>query len=1037
LLDLPSMTGERAALGSGKGELQPGIMPGGSHSPSRSLVDDVRAALAGVHGAEYWRTLEALAARPDFQVFLRQEFPSQAERFARPLERREFLRLMGASLGVAGLAACTRQPDETIVPFASTSEYTIPGSPLYFATAMSLGGAALGLLVESHMGRPTKIEGNPDHPSSLGATDAFAQAAILALYDPDRSRSILHGGRIGTWSAFTGELSGRLDEIEAQSGAGLAILHADEASPALSVMLARVQARLPRARVERWTSVHRDHSRAGAELAFGRDVSTRYRFDAARVAVALDADFLASGPGGVRYARDFARARAARAGAESFLRLYAVESSVSLSGAMADERLALRPSRIEGFARALAKELGLAVAAPELDERTARFARAAARDLAAHAGSGIVLAGEAQGPAVHALAHAINHALGNVGRTVEHAEPLDPWPLSSTASISELAAAARAGEVQALLVLGGNPVYDAPADLDFAAALSAVPFRVHLSQHVDETSRLCHWHVPLAHFLESWGDARAHDGSSSIVQPLIAPLHGEKGGGGKSALEILALYLRESASAHELLRGIWREKSGKQGADFERFWRNALHDGVVEGTTFPALAVAPRADLDLGPPPEERAGGLELAFRPDASSYDGRFANNGWLQETPRPLTRLVWDNAALLSAATAGELGVASGDVLAIAAGGRALEAPAWIVPGHPDGTLTLHLGYGRSSAGELGNGVGFDAQRLRTSDAHGWTRATSVTRSGARAQLVTVQKHPGQEGRGIVRVETFDRFRSGDRFRSDVDAGPHGHADELAPPSLYPGFPYEGYAWGMVIDLNACIGCNACMVACQAENNVPVVGKAEVARGREMHWIRIDRYWEESEVAGKNLLTLHQPLPCMHCENAPCEVVCPVGATVHSSEGLNEMVYNRCVGTRYCANNCPYKVRRFNFFKYADYETESLKLARNPDVTVRSLGVMEKCTYCVQRISQARIKAKKEERAIADGEVVSACQQACPTQAIVFGDINDRESRVAGLREEPHHYGLLAELGTRPRTTYLARLVHPNPELEQGRGG
>ena len=1002
-----------------------------STSAATPDLGEIRAALAGVQGEAYWRTLEELAARPGFLDLLRREFPSQSERFGAALERRDFLRLMGASLGLAGFTACTRQPDEQIVPFASTSEYTIPGKPVYFATAMSLGGAALGLLVESHMGRPTKIEGNPDHPSSLGATDAFAQAATLALYDPDRSRSLLENGQIGTWSAFTEELVGRLEGIEALAGEGLAVLHADENSPTLSALLARLAERLPRARLHRWTSVHRDNARAGAELAFGRDVSTRYRFDRARVVVALDADFLASGAGGVRYARDLAQARRARSGVESFLRLYSIESSVTLTGALADERLALRPSQIEGFARALASEIGLSIAAPELDVRTTRFARAVAREIAAHAGGGIVIAGETQGPAVHALAHLINHNLRNAGRTVEHAVPLETWPGSVTESLRSLAEDARAGKVKTLIVLGGNPVYDAPADLDFAEALRAVPFRMHLSQHVDETSRLCHWHVPAAHFLESWGDARAHDGTVSIVQPLIAPLHGERGGGGKSALEIVGLLLRESASGHELLRAAWRAASGKDGAEFERFWHTGLHDGVLAGTTFPALELAPRADLDLGPPPVAAADAIEIGFRPDASAFDGRFANNGWLQETPRPLTRLVWDNAALISAATAEELGVASGERVTIAAGERSIEAPVWIVPAHPDRTLTLHLGYGRTSAGALGTAVGFDAQRLRASDAQGWTRASAVTRAGGRTELVTVQKHPSQEGRGIVRVATFDRFKADPHAAA---AGEHG-GETLAPPSLYPGFPYEGYAWGMVIDLNACIGCNACMLACQAENNVPIVGKSEVARGREMHWIRIDRYWEEDAGAAEaaasagNVRVLHQPLPCMHCENAPCEVVCPVGATTHSSEGLNEMVYNRCVGTRYCANNCPYKVRRFNFFKYSDYETESLKLGRNPDVTVRSLGVMEKCTYCVQRISQARIDAKKHDRAIADGEVVSACQQACPTEAIVFGDINDRTSKVARLREEPHHYGLLAELGTRPRTTYLAKLWNPDP--------
>ncbi len=992
-----------------------------------SALERIRRELGALRGDRFWERLAELSGEPVLRALLAREFPSQAARLGPALERREFLRLMGASLGVMGLAACTRQPDEKIVPFARSPEYLIPGRPLYFATALALGGAATGLLVESHMGRPTKVEGNPDHPSSLGATDALAQAAILALYDPDRSHSCLRAGQIGTWSAFTAELAGRLEGSAARNGRGLAILHAGEPSPLLSAQLERLQARWPELALRRWMPLHRDHARAGAELAFGRDAAARYRFDRARVVAALDGDFLASGPGGVRYARDFARARSARAGVETFNRLYAIESSVTLTGAMADERLALRPSQIEAFARALAGELGLPVQASRsmVDERASRFARALARDLRDCAGAGIVLAGESADPVVHALAHVMNHALRNAGATVEYTSPLEPWPTPLSESIRVLTEDARAGRVDTLVILGGNPVYDAPADVDFAAALSAVPFRVHLSPSVDETSALCHWHLPQAHFLESWSDARAHDGTVSIVQPLIAPLHG-----GKSAHEIVALLSGESeTSAHERLRAHWQEASGQQGADFERFWRESLHDGLVAGTGFPALALEPRADLDLGEPaplapaaPER----FELALRPDGSVLDGRFANNAWLQETPRPITRLTWENAALVSVAGAQALGLDSGDVVAIATDAVEVRAPLWVTAGHPEGTLTLHLGYGRTRAGRLGTGLGFDAYRLRTGTSPWRVAQASVTRTGERVRLATVQKHLEQEGRELVRVATFERFRADPRALAA--------RTELAPPSLYPGFPYEGHAWGMVIDLNACIGCNACMVACQAENNVPVVGKDQVLNGREMHWIRIDRYAEPAHALGGGVQVLHQPVPCMHCENAPCEVVCPVGATVHSDEGLNEMVYNRCVGTRYCSNNCPYKVRRFNFFLYADYETESLKLARNPDVTVRSRGVMEKCTYCVQRIEQARIQARKEERALQEGDIQTACQAVCPTRAIVFGDINDGASAVARLRAEPHHYGLLAELGTRPRTTYLAKLVNPSPELAGG---
>jgi len=486
----------------------------------------------------------------------------------------------------------------------------------------------------------------------------------------------------------------------------------------------------------------------------------------------------------------------------------------------------------------------------------------------------------------------------------------------------------------------------------------------------------------------------------------------------------VALLAGESGSAYELLRAQWSANSGKSGAEFEAFWRAALHDGVVAGTAFPALAVEPRRDLDFGAP-SAPASGLELALRADPSVYDGRFANNAWLQELPRPISRLTWENVATLAPKTADEHGLADGDVVELTLGGRSVRAPVYRLPGHAEGAVTLTLGYGRRRAGKLGTGIGHDAYVLRASATPWHAGGLTLAKTGDKRTLATVQKHPDQEQRNLARVAIFDRFK---REGQDAFQRPH-VPDQIDQPSLYPGFPYEGHAWGMVIDLNACVGCNACMVACQAENNIPVVGREQILNGREMHWIRIDRYFEEDGVGGVEVV--HQPVPCMHCENAPCETVCPVGATTHSDEGLNEMVYNRCVGTRYCSNNCPYKVRRFNFFPYSDYETEELKPARNPDVTVRSRGVMEKCTYCVQRISAARIEAKKDGRTIREGEVVTACQSVCPTQAIAFGDINDQNSAIAALRQEPHHYGLLAELGTRPRTTYLGRLVNPDPEL------
>jgi len=1010
-------------------------------SHGRSLEDEVggqgttldagavRERLAGRGGRAYWHALEELADDPRFHALLRRELPGVSEGLLGGdgrAGRREFLRLMGASLALGGLGACTRQPLERIVPYARSPEQTIPGEPLYFATAIPLMGDALGVLVESHMGRPTKVEGNPDHPASLGATDAFAQAAVLSLYDPDRSHSIRRTGKISTWGAFLSELQTRLDGLNAQGGQGLSLLIGDLASPTLDDQLAGVRAKLPKARFHHWTPVHRDNARAGAQLAFGRDLATRYHFDRARVVVALDADFLASGTGGVRYARDFTAARRARAqgsNARTMNRLYCVESWASLTGGMADERLPLRPSEVEGFARALASMLGVDVEVPRISDRAQGFAASVARELTNHRGAGLVVAGEYASPVAHALAHALNQRVENTGTTVEYTTPLESIDSSSqTESLRALVDDLRAGRVDTLVALGGNPVYDAPADLDFAAALVSAPFRVHLSESVDETSESCTWHIPQAHFLESWSDARAYDGTVSIVQPLIAPLYG-----GRTAHEMIATLLgRSGVSAYDLVRERWRKtRTGLSDKEFESFWATTLHDGLVAGTQVPALQVGVRT-LALPPPPRVPTG-LELVFRPDAATHDGRFANNGWLQETPRPLTRLTWGNVCLMSPINAREQKLTSGDVVNIIASERRVQAPVWVTPGQPEGSICLFLGYGRDRAGELGTGVGYDAYRLRSSYLPWSVAGVTVRPTGHKTQVASVQDHAVMEGRDLVRVHTFDRFK-GDAH-ADED---HGSVEHL---SLYSPYSYEGNAWGMVIDLNACIGCNACMLACQAENNVPIVGKEEVLRGREMHWIRIDRYYEPrpGESPDDNPQVLHQPVTCMHCENAPCEVVCPVGATVHSSEGLNDMVYNRCVGTRYCANNCPYKVRRFNFFHYADDTTESLKLGRNPDVTVRTRGVMEKCTYCVQRISAARIESKKDGRPIQDGEIQSACQQVCPTQAITFGDINDGSSRIAALRKEPDHYSLLGETGTSPRTTYLAKFTNPDHGLEQ----
>ena len=994
-----------------------------SDSPNSTPLDlaALRERLASERGPRFWRSLAEIAETPAFDDLLRHEFPAGADVWeADAAGRRNFLKLMGASLALAGLAGCTKQPEERILPYARTPEETIPGTPLYFASAVTLGGYAEGVLVESHMGRPTKIEGNPEHPASLGATNSFGQAAVLSLYDPDRSQVVSNVGRISSWLAFVGELTRQLEAQKLQGGAGIRVLTETVTSPSLGDQLRRLSEQYPGARWHQYDACSRDAVREGARRAFGEYAETYYRLERAQVIVALGGDLLTQGPGSLRYTRDFARGRKFEDTDGRMNRLYAVESVPTPSGASADHRLRLEPRLIEPFARALAAALAVAVNGPAgdvLPEGARAWIAPLAADLLANRGACVVAAGPEQPAAVHALAHAINGALGNLGQTVMVTEPVEAQPIDQLASLRELAAEMEAGRVEMLIVVGGNPVYDAPADLDFAAKLDNVAFRVHLSADHNETSELCHWHIPETHSLEAWGDARAYDGTVSIIQPLIEPLYA-----GKSALDLMAAVLGNPESqSYDVVREYWRGRRG--GDDFERAWRRALHDGVVPGTAAAPKAAQIQAGFDQ---PGEAGEGLAIVFRPDATIWDGRFANNGWLQEQPKPMTLLTWDNVALVSPATAEELGVANEDVVELRLGGRSVEAPVWISPGHADHAVTVTLGYGRSRVGRVGAGAGFNASAIRSSDGF-WTAAgLEVVKTGRKHPLACVQDHASMEGRDLI------RHADAAAYRDDPHAMAHGvhHEAPSKEMSLYPGFEYNGYAWGLAIDLNACTGCNGCTTACTAENNIPVVGKDQVGRGREMHWLRVDRYYEGGL---EDPETYHQPVMCMHCENAPCEPVCPVGATVHSSEGLNDMVYNRCVGTRYCSNNCPYKVRRFNFLHYSDYDTPSLKMMRNPDVTVRSRGVMEKCTYCVQRINAARIDSEKEGRQIRDGEIVTACQQACPAEAIVFGNINDPESKVSRMRASQRHYGLLEELNTRPRTTYLGKLRNLNPEMPQ----
>jgi MoCo/4Fe-4S cofactor protein with predicted Tat translocation signal len=980
--------------------------------------------VAGATGRKLWKSLDELAETPEFLAFLHREFPEQASVFEDADGRREFLKIMGASLALAGLTACTRQPEEKIVPYVRTPEGIVPGKPLFFATAVLQDGFAKGVLVESHMGRPTKIEGNPDHPLSLGATDVFGQAQILGLYDPDRSQTTKFQDEVRPWPAFLENVRATLDMEKSRGvkGAGIRLLTGTITSPTLAAQIQGFLGEWPGATWHSYEAVSRDMVRAGAEMAFGEPLEPQYRFAQADVIVSLDADFITEGPANLRAIRELSSRRKVKDAQPVMNRLYVIESNPSLTGAQADHRLAVKAAAVEEYARAIAAAVGLPVLGGTREH--ADWIGPLVKDLKSRNGASLVLAGETQPPVVHALAHAINEQLGSVGKTVTYVAPIEARPVDQNESLRTLVKDMHAGKVELLVVLGGNPVYDAPADLSFTEAMDKVGLRVHLSLYEDETTERCHWHVPATHSLEDWSDARAADGTITILQPLIARLYT----GTKSAHELLAAIRGRERTSYDVLREHWQDGS----PDFERRWARWLHDGIVPGTALPEKSVVARVGAWARAPQKGADPNFEILFRPDPGLHDGRFANNGWLQELSKPLTKLTWDNAALVSPGTARKLGLADPretsqgtitEVLELRYKGRAVKAPAFVLPGHPDDAVTIHLGHGRTRAGRVGTGSGFSAYVLRTSEAPWFDSGLEVTRTGETATLACTQNHWSMEGRNLMRAVTLEEYAQEPARIAEM-----GEAPSPAQSLYQPGHSYDGHAWGLSIDLNSCVGCNACVVACQAENNIPVVGKDQVGRGREMAWIRIDRYYEGPP---ESPTTYHQPVTCMQCENAPCEVVCPVTATVHSDEGLNDMVYNRCVGTRYCSNNCPYKVRRFNFYLYQDWTTPQLKMMRNPDVTVRSRGVMEKCTYCVQRINQKRIEARNDGRPIRDGEIQTACQQACPAEAIVFGDINDQASRVAQLKASPRNYGLLTELQTRPRTTYLASVRNPNPEM------
>jgi molybdopterin-containing oxidoreductase family iron-sulfur binding subunit len=993
---------------------------------------DVERQLKETKGPEYWRSLEELAGSPEFQDMLHREFPKGASEWVDSVSRRGFLRLMGASLAMAGMTGCTKLPLQEIVPYVRQPEQLIPGVAMYYATAFTLSGYANPLLVESHLGRPTKIEGNNLHPASLGGTDVFAQASILGMYDPDRSQAITHLGDVDSWAAFAKEIKGALAAQKTLGGAGIRILTQTISSPTLRDQMHAFLAMYPKAKWHVYEPANRDNALEGAKLAFGEAVETRYDLSKADVIVSLDADFLSAGfPGSTRYIRDFAFRRNPDA---NMNRLYVIESTPSSTGAKADHRLPMRASDIERFERLMLATLSSVMQVSQdlgsgFSDEEKKFAAAAFNELFGHHGSSLLIVGDHQPPAVHALAHDINSRCGNVGKTVFYTDPIDANPVNQTESLRDLVSDMRAGNVDLLVIMGGNPVYDAPADLGFGDCVknSKVGLRVYHGLYENETAELCHWNVNEAHYLEAWSDGRAYDGTVSLVQPLIAPLYA-----GKSAHEMLSALIGVSdASGYDTVRGHWQQQHA--GPEFEAWWRKTLNDGFIEGSAYTPKAVTLKLP-SLPAAPTGDANSLEVNLRRDPSVYDGQFANNGWLQELPKPMSKLTWDNAVLIGPRMADREGIKTMDVVTLELGGRKITGPVWIQAGHPDHSVTVHLGYGRRKAGRAGTGAGFDAYALRTTNALWFATGGKLSKTGDHYQLASTQGYQTMDTgdgatRPLVREATLEEYRKEPKF-----------AKEDEPPAtltLYPGYDYKKSpdAWGMTIDLNACVGCNNCIVACQSENNIAVVGKEQVVRGRHMHWIRVDAYYQGDRDTPK---AHFQPVPCMQCENAPCELVCPVGATVHSSEGLNDMVYNRCVGTRYCSNNCPYKVRRFNFLLFQDWDTPQYKLMRNPDVSVRSRGVMEKCTYCVQRITEHRINAEtaavRENRdfKIEDGSLQTACQQSCPADAIVFGNINDPNSRVARLKALDRNYGLLADLNTRPRTTYLAEIRNPNPELE-----
>jgi molybdopterin-containing oxidoreductase family iron-sulfur binding subunit len=1024
-----------------------------SIAPAKMTLAEVRAKLDGKRGKRFWQSMDELADAPGFTEMLHEEFPQQASELTDGISRRGFMKVMGASLALAATTGCTKQPDEPIFPYVKAPEDLVLGKPNYFATAYPFPTGALPVLVKSEAYRPIKVDGNPEHPVSKGRSDLFAQASLLDLYDPDRSAHVVkHVGGMTLNSDFGAFSDAFRSAVQMSGGQGIYVLSEPIVSPSLAAQWKQFAVKYPTAKLVQWSPVNNDSARIASKASLGDYYDAQYKLENADVILSLDADFLSSSayPGFLPLSAAYAERHRYESG-KVMNRLYTVESMPTVTGAKAEHRLGLKPSDIAKFASALANGGSFAG-----DEYAQKFFAAVLADLKKAGSRAVVIAGEQSHPAIQAAAHALNAQLGAVGSTVVYTETVQALPSVGADDLKAMVAAMHAGQARVVVILGVNPIYSAPADLRFGDAASKVPFVAHLGHHLDETGQRAHWHVNAAHYLESWSDARAYDGTISIVQPMIDPLYG-----GKTAHDVLQAVLdNPQKTSYQVVQENFKTyaKSGDATA-----WQKALHDGWVEGTAFePKSGVSGKAvSLDVSGL-AAATGAYEIAFKADPSVYDGRFANNGWLQEVPKQVTRMAWDNAALMSMNTMDALKLEERDLVELNLNGQKVNFPVLMVPGHPDGVITVHLGGGRWF-GRVGQYVGSDANKLRSINAQWSQPGLQAKKAEGVYDLCVTQVHdldhrgklaqsdllhptdpkaaisePGHEAmeRGVIRTATLAEAQKNPGYAHE------GNLLYETPPKEESFFPDDWHydktdkssgkmqnAWGMSIDLNSCIGCNACVVSCYAENNNPVVGREQVKVGRKMDWIRIDTYFEGDLHAPK---AHFQPMLCQHCENAGCEQVCPVGATVHTPEGLNTMVYNRCVGTRYCSNNCPYKVRRFNFLLYSDFDTESLKFMRNPDVSVRSRGVMEKCTYCVQRIQAVKIEADKEGRAIQDGEIVTACQQACPTDAIVFGNINDKSSRVAKRKAEERNYQVLADLNYRPRTSYTAGVSNPNPELE-----